>query len=158
MSGLSPVLPAPAPKYHPRQPKGLTPFKRVLRLVINEHMIGVLVVDDHALVRRTLRAVLDGQSDLTVGGEAADGIEAIQLSQKVRPDVILMDMYMPRMDGVESTRQICVLVPESCIIGMSSDSSAWVERAFRSAGARAFLPKEMVPGHLVDVIQRECPK
>ena len=109
-------------------------------------MIGVLVVDDHALVRRTLRAVLDGQSDLTVVGEAADGIEAIQLSQKVRPDVILMDMYMPRMDGVESTRQICVLVPESCIIGMSSDSSAWVERAFGLLAHGRFFPRKWCRG------------
>lgn len=120
------------------------------------HMIGVLVVDDHVLMRRTLRTILDAQPDLTVVGEAADGLEAIDLSQKVRPNVVLMDVYMPRMDGVEAARHIRALVPEACIIGMSSDSSAWVESAFLSAGARAFLPKELVPGHLLEVIHREC--
>jgi DNA-binding NarL/FixJ family response regulator len=119
-------------------------------------MIGVLVVDDHALMRRTLRAILDGQPDLKVIGEAADGVEAIDLCQTVRPDVVLMDMYMPRMDGIEAARHLGAIVPESCIIGMSSDSSGWVENAFLSAGARAFLPKEMVPAHLLDVIHREC--
>lgn len=63
---------------------------------------------------------------------------------------------MPRMDGIESTRHIQALVPETCIIGMSSDSRAWVEEAFLSAGARAFLPKELVPEKLLDMIHREC--
>ena len=119
-------------------------------------MIRVLVVDDHTLMRRTLRAVLDGQPDLGVIGEADDGIEAIRLCQTVRPDVVLMDVDMPRMDGIETARQLRGIVPESCIIGMSSDSSGWVESAFLSAGARAFLPKEMVPAHLLEVIRREC--
>jgi two-component system NarL family response regulator len=120
-------------------------------------MIGVLVADDHAVIHRTLRSVLDAQPDLKVLGEAADGIEAIHLCQTVRPDVVLMDMYMPRMDGIEAARRIRATVPESCVIGMSSDSSGWVEHAFLSAGARAFLPKEMVPAHLVEVIHRQCP-
>ncbi len=119
-------------------------------------MIGVLVVDDHTLMRQTLRAVIEAQPILKVVGEAGDGLKAIQLTQEVRPDVILMDKYMPRLDGVEAARRIRALVPETCIIGMSSDSTARVERAFLSAGARAFLPKEMVPAHLVEVIHREC--
>jgi two-component system NarL family response regulator len=120
-------------------------------------MIGVLVADDHALMRRTLRAVLEAQPDLKVIGEAADGMEAVHLCRTVRPDVVLMDMYMPRMDGIEAARRISAIMPQSCIIGMSSDSSGWVERAFLSVGARAFLPKELVPGQLLDVIHRECP-
>ncbi len=119
-------------------------------------MIEVLVVDDHALMRQTLRAVLDAQPDVKVVGEAADGMEAINLSQKIRPDVVLMDVYMPRMDGMESTRRIRALSPETCIIGMSSDSSAWVESGFLAAGARAFLPKELVPENLLGMIHREC--
>ncbi len=73
-------------------------------------------------------------------------MEAIHLCQTVRPDVVLMGMQMPRMHGIEAARQIREIVPDSCIIGMSSDRSGWVERAFLSAGARAFLPKELVPG------------
>ena len=120
-------------------------------------MIGVLVVDDHSLMRQTLRAIIESQPALTVVGEAADGLEAIHLTQQIRPEVLLIDKYMPRLDGVEAARRIRALVPETCIIGMSSDSSARVERAFLSAGARAFLPKELVPAHLVEVIHRECP-
>ncbi|MCC2643873.1 MAG: hypothetical protein K0S79_943 [Nitrospira sp.] len=119
-------------------------------------MISVLVVDDHALVRRTLQAVLESEPILTIVGEAADGLEAIRMAEAVHPHVVLMDLYMPRMDGIESTRQIHRHLPETCIIGMSSESGAWVKKAFLSAGARAFLPKELVPGHLVEVIQKEC--
>jgi DNA-binding NarL/FixJ family response regulator len=119
-------------------------------------MIDILVVDDHALVRRTLRAVLETEASLKVVGEAQDGLEAIRVAEEVRPHVVLMDVYMPRMDGIESTRHIRARVPESCIIGMSSDSRPWVEDAFRSAGARAFLAKELIPAHLVEVIQKEC--
>ena len=65
-----------------------------------------------------------------------------------KPDVILMDVYMPRMDGIESTRHIHALVPQTCIIGMSSDSRAEVKEAFLSAGGQAFLLKELVPADL----------
>ena len=121
-----------------------------------EPMISVLVVDDHALVRRTLQAILESEPILTIVGEAADGLEAIGMAEAVHPHVVLMDLYMPRMDGIESTRQIHRHLPETCIIGMSSESGAWVKSAFLSAGARAFLPKELVPGHLVEVIQKKC--
>ena len=90
------------------------------------------------VLRQTLRAMLDAQPALKVVGEAEDGIEAIHFAQQIRPDVILMDAYMPRMDGIESTRHIQALVPETCIIGMSSDSRAWVEEAFL-IGRRARL-------------------
>ena len=120
-------------------------------------MIGILVVDDHDLMRRTLRSALEAHPGLKVVGEAADGMEAMHLTQEVRPDVILMDVYMPRMDGIEAARHIHELLPATCIIGMSSDSSTWVESAFLAAGAHAFLPKEMVPAHLAEVIHRACP-
>ena len=119
-------------------------------------MIDVLLVDDHALVRRTLRAILETEPTLAIVGEAADGLEAIHVAEAVHPHVVLMDLYMPGMDGIESTRQIHRHFPETCIIGMSSESGAWVKEGFLSAGARAFLPKELVPGHLVEVIHKEC--
>lgn len=103
--------------------------------------ISVLVVDDHELVRQTIRSSLEAHPDLRVVGEAVDGREAIHLTQEVRPDVILMDIYMPQMDGLEAARRINTLVPPPCIIGMSTDSSSWLKEAFLAAGAHAFLPK-----------------
>ena len=135
---------------------GVLPREQASSFWIKERMIGVLVVDDNDLMRGTLRAVLTGQPDFSVVGEAADGMEALQLCQTVRPDVVLMDVYMPRMDGIEAARRIRAIVPEVCIIGMSTDSSRWVESAFLSTGAQAFLPKELVPAHLLEVIHREC--
>jgi DNA-binding NarL/FixJ family response regulator len=118
-------------------------------------MLGVVVVDDHAMMRGTLRAFLDHEPTLELIGEAADGIEAIQLIQQLRPDVVLMDVHMPRMGGIESTHHIHALLPHTLIIGMSSNTEPWVERAFLAAGARAFLPKLRLAGCLLEVIHRE---
>jgi DNA-binding NarL/FixJ family response regulator len=120
-------------------------------------VISVLVVDDHALVRRTLRAILETEPSLKVVGEAADGLEAIRFAQEVHPDVMLIDVHMPGMNGIELARHIQARIPTICLIGMSSDSRAWVEEAFLSAGGRAFLQKEFIPGHVAEVIRKACP-
>ena len=120
-------------------------------------MLGVVVVDDHAGMRRTLRAFLDHDATLKVVGEASDGLEAIQLIQQVRPDVVLMDVHMPRMSGIESARQIHALLPATLIIGISYNEP-WVERAFFAVGARAFLLKNRIGDRLLEVIHGDsCP-
>ena len=121
-------------------------------------MLAVVVVDDHVGMRRTLRAFLDHDPTVEVVGEAADGLEAIQLVQQVRPDVVLMDVYMPRINGIESARQILALFPSTAIIGISSYKESWVERAFVAAGARAFLLKNRLGNRLLEVIHGDsCP-
>ena len=101
------------------------------------------------------RPFLESEPILTIVGEATDGLEAIGMAEAVHPHVVLMDLYMPRMDGIESARQIHRHLPETCIIGMSSESGAWVKA--RSSLPRPRLsPQELVPGHLVEVIQKEC--
>ena len=71
--------------------------------------IRVMVVDDHAVVRDGLRALLATRADIDVVGVAADGVQAIHIARECRPDVVLMDLGMPRMDGVEATRRVTVL-------------------------------------------------
>ena len=118
-------------------------------------MIDILVVDDNVQIRETLRTILDTQPGFHVIGEAADGITASQLAQTLRPKVVLMDVGMARMDGIEATRRIRALLPATVVIGMSCHSSRDVETTLLAVGANAFLPKEDVPDKIFAVITRE---
>ncbi len=118
-------------------------------------MIEIMVVDDNLQLRDTLRTILNKRPGFRVTGEAADGIAAAQLAQTLRPNVVLMDVGMARMDGVEATRRIRALLPETVVIGMSCHTSREVEGALLAVGASAFLPKELVPEKIFDVITRE---
>lgn len=120
-----------------------------------ERMVSVLLVDDHPRMRAAIRAILDLEPDLAVVGEATDGVEAIQVSRQTFPDVILMDVYMPRMDGIEATRYIREFLPGVCVIGMSSASTSSLKAQFLSVGGRAFLSKDLAADSLVDLIRRE---
>lgn len=118
-------------------------------------MIDILVVDDNLEIRETLRAILESRPDFHVVGEATDGIAASQLAQTLRPTVVLMDVGMARMDGIEATRQIRAVLPETVVIGMSCHSSRDVEATLLAVGAKAFIPKEDVPDRIFAVIARE---
>lgn len=118
-------------------------------------MLTVLVVDDNVQIRDALKIDLEAQAGLKVIGEAADGIAGFQLAQSLRPDIILMDVGMARMDGVEATRCIRALLPRTVLIGMSCHGSRMVEKAVLSAGANAFLSKDALPDQLLTVISQE---
>lgn len=107
-----------------------------------EH-ISVLIVDDHAVVRRGLRAFLESEEDIEAVGEAADGAEAVQKAQELLPDVVLMDLVMPGMDGITATRQIGELTPSSRVLVLTSFSED--EKVFPSikAGAMGYLLKDV---------------
>ena len=105
-------------------------------------MIRVLLVDDHAMVRQGLRSVLDGYTDIEVVGEAANGEEAIEQAIKHEPDVVLMDINMPRMNGVEATAQIRSLYPDIIVIGLSVQTGGHAQQAILKAGATMLLTKE----------------
>ncbi len=115
-------------------------------------MVQILVVDDNLQLRETLRTILNKRSGFHVVGEAADGISAAQLAQSLRPNVVLMDVGMARMDGIEATRRIRALLPDTVVIGMSCHTSRDVEAALLAVGANAFLPKEHVPEKIFTVI------
>jgi len=104
--------------------------------------IRLLVVDDHAMVRQGLCSLLDAYEDIHVVSEASTGKEAIELTYRLKPEVILLDVTMPDIDGIEVTKRIKSDHPHVLIIGMSVHSAEQVERAMSSAGAAAFIHKE----------------
>ncbi|MBD0315970.1 MAG: response regulator [Nitrospiraceae bacterium] len=114
--------------------------------------LRVLLVDDHAMVREGLRSILEGYQDLEVVGEAGDGIEAVKLARTRHPDVVVMDINMPRLDGIAATRQIKHDRPSTAVIGISIQESNQVEQAMMSAGATTFLRKDRAASHLHDAI------
>ncbi|MEV5412277.1 response regulator transcription factor [Thermopolyspora sp. NPDC052614] len=112
-------------------------------------MITVLLVDDQALVRTGFRMILDAQPDMSVVGEAAEGEEAVRLSRELRPQVVLMDVHMPGVDGVAATERITREAAETRVLGLSTfDLDEYVVAMLR-AGASGFLPKDISPEELV---------
>jgi len=114
----------------------------------NEGAVRVLLVDDHAVVRQGLRTFLDLQADLTVVGEAKDGVEALQLARELAPQVVLMDLMMPRMDGIEAIRRMKAAQPEMQIIVLTSFGDDQKVFAAIRAGATGFLLKDVSPHDL----------
>ena len=112
----------------------------------------VLVVDDHAIVRQGLRAILDTEPDIEVVGEAADGREAVRKTMALRPDVVIMDVSMPRMNGLEATARIAKEIPEVKIVALTMHSSEEYVYSLLKAGARGYLLKESVSSDLIEAI------
>jgi signal transduction histidine kinase len=112
----------------------------------------VLLVDDHAMVRQGLRAILDHYPDLSIIGEAADGREAVSIAGKREPDVIIMDINMPRMDGIEATKRIKNEHPETIIIAVSVNDTPHLRQSMQQAGASAFVSKEEAGERLYETI------
>jgi DNA-binding NarL/FixJ family response regulator len=115
-------------------------------------MIRVLIADDQALVRDGFAMILSAQPDLTIVGEAADGAEAITAARELRPDVVLMDIRMPNVDGIEATAEICRHTPSKVLVLTTFDLDEHVYDAL-SAGASGFLLKDMRRSELVDAVR-----
>ena len=116
-------------------------------------MITVLLADDHALIRKGFRLILEAEPDIEVTGEASDGMAAVSMASALRPDVVLMDIRMPGRDGIEATRDIAVAgLPSKVLILTTFDLDDYVYAGLR-AGASGFLLKDTQPDDLVAAIR-----
>jgi two-component system response regulator NreC len=115
--------------------------------------IRLLLVDDHEVVRAGLRTLLESRSGLKVVGEAGGGREAIRLAAELRPDVVLMDISMPDMDGAETTRRIKQATPEINILALTIHEEEAYFFEMLNAGAGGYVPKRISPDELVRAIQ-----
>jgi len=117
-------------------------------------VISVLIADDHPFVRHGLRTYLETLDDMEVVGEASDGMEAVELAGQVLPDVVLMDLVMPELDGVEATRQIREASPSTRVIVLTSfDADEQVFPAIK-AGAAGYLLKDVRPAELAEAVRK----
>lgn len=119
-----------------------------------ENKIRVVIVDDHDMVRKGLKVLLENFDDLEVAGEAGDGQAAVDLCRRINPDVVLMDMIMPRLNGIGATEKVRQFCPDTQVIALTSyDSEDTVQQALK-AGAIAYLMKNVSGDELANAIRR----
>jgi two-component system, NarL family, response regulator LiaR len=123
-------------------------------MTVHNHTIRVLIVDDHTIVRKGIKALLAETSEFEVVGEAENGLEAIRLSKELEPDVILMDLLMPKMDGIEATRQITAQQPQVHVLVLTSFIGDDKVYPAIKAGALGYLLKDSEPTELIRSIKR----
>jgi DNA-binding NarL/FixJ family response regulator len=114
--------------------------------------IRVLIADDHRLFAQALQAILEDDERIAIAGQARDGKEAVDLARSLEPDVILMDIAMPGMDGFQATRMITDEQPDTSVLILTgSNSRTDVDRA-RKAGAAGYVTKDRIAAELIDAI------
>src|SRR5262245_34469469 len=115
--------------------------------------ISVLLADDHTVVRQGLRALLSAEPDITIVGEAATGSEAVRLATETSPEVVIMDLAMPSLDGIEATRQIINKSPNTKVLVLSSYSTDEYVKQMVEAGVSGYLNKQTAAQDLVKAIR-----
>jgi DNA-binding NarL/FixJ family response regulator len=116
--------------------------------------ITVLLVDDHALVRRGFRRMLEDEPDMIVAGEAGDGEQAVKLARELKPQVVVMDCALPKLNGLDATRQILEEQPQTAVLMLSMHSeNTWVRQAI-DAGAKGYILKNAMDLELGSAIRR----
>jgi DNA-binding NarL/FixJ family response regulator len=117
-----------------------------------EPPIRVLIADDHRLFAEALEAILAGERRIDVAGRARNGAEALELALELEPDVVLMDISMPVMDGVEATRRIREARPDACVLILTGSNAAVDVDRSREAGASGYVTKDRIASQLVEAI------
>ena len=151
---VSPVVEAPADAALPPQSGSITASVQGVE-PLSCRKIRVLLADDHPVMRQELARVLQEQPDIEIVGEACDGEEAVELTRNAHPDVVLMDVSMPRTNGLDATRRIIAEMPKVCIIGLSMHEEDEMAAAMRRAGAVACLTKGGPVERLISTV-RTC--
>lgn len=118
-----------------------------------DHAITILLADDHTIVRQGLKLILSANSDLQVVGEAANGQEAVDLVQKLKPDIVLMDVAMPDVNGIEATRRMIADNPRTRVLVLSMHKEALYVREILRAGARGYLLKDTIDSELINAVR-----
>jgi len=119
---------------------------------LSTQLLRILVVDDHDLVRQGLRSMLDTQPGWAVCGEAGTGHEGVTLAQQLRPDIVVMDIHMPGMDGLQATREVLAINPQIEVLILTLDETEEVMRAATAAGARGIVMKSDAARELVSAV------
>ena len=116
--------------------------------------VTVLLADDHPIVRQGMRNLLEADAGLLVVGEAEDGLQAVQLAEQHKPDVVILDMMMPRLNGLEAIRQITARVPHTrCIVLSMQSADPYIVQALK-AGAAGYVLKDSAPNEIANAIQQ----
>ncbi len=118
-----------------------------------QRKIRILLADDHAVVRQGFRLILEAQPDLEIVGEASNGREAAELAARLRPDVVVMDVAMPELSGIEATRRLGVESPRTRVLALSMHKDSVYVREILRAGARGYLLKDAIDRDLVAAIR-----
>ncbi len=116
-------------------------------------MIKILLADDHALVRQGLRFILEAQDDMEIVGQAGNGNEAVEMAEKLKPDVVIMDVAMPGLNGVEATRRLSGSLPRTRVLALSMHKDSVYVREILRAGARGYLLKDSGDADLVAAVR-----
>jgi two-component system, NarL family, response regulator NreC len=116
-------------------------------------VIRILLADDHVLVRQGFKMILSAQPDMQIVGEAANGREAVEAAEKLQPDVILMDVTMPELNGIEATRRVATSSPRTRVLALSMHKDAVYVREILRAGARGYLLKDSADADLIAAVR-----
>src|ERR1017187_3011428 len=115
--------------------------------------IRILLADDHAVVRQGFRLILSGQSDMEIVGEAGDGNQAVEQAEKLKPDVVVMDVAMPNLNGIEATRRLGEAVPHTRVLALSMHKDSVYVREILRAGAKGYLLKDSISSDLLAAVR-----
>jgi two-component system, NarL family, response regulator NreC len=120
---------------------------------VSSSTIRILLADDHTILRQGLKLILSSQPDLQVIGEAANGNEVVQLAQELRPDIVLLDVAMPELNGIDATRRMMETNPKLRILVLSMHKEAVYVREILRAGARGYLLKDVIDTELLSAVR-----